>query len=315
VPSPAATAPAGSSGLTVSASVAPLTNLVYNIAGNRITLHGLIPEGADSHTFEPRPSTAVTLSQSDVVFLDGLHLEDPTLKLAQSNQKQGAEIVLLGEQTLSQADWIFDFSFPKDKGDPNPHLWMNPLLAMNFARIVRDTLSRRDPAGAAFYAANYNVLAARMMVLDQAICDSVASIPANARKLLTYHDSFAYFAPRYGITVIGAIQPSDFAEPSALEVAKLIDQIKSAGVPAIFGSEVFPSKVLDQIGQETGVNYVNTLADDDLPNQTSDRLHHSYLQLMVNDVQTMTSALGGNPAPLKAVPTDNLNGADDTVQN
>jgi len=209
---------------------------------------------------------------------------------------------------------VFDFSFPKDKGDPNPHLWMNPLLALNFARIIRDTLSRRDPPGAAFYAANYDALAARIKVLDQAICDSIASIPPNARKLLTYHDSFAYFAPRYGIQVIGAIQPSDFAEPSAQEVAKLIDQIKAESVPAIFGSEVFPSKVLDQIGKETGVNYVNTLADDDLPNQTSDRLHHSYLQLMVNDVATMTNALGGNSAPLKAVPTDNLNGPDDSVE-
>ncbi len=310
----AATPPAGSSGLTVSASVAPLTNLVYNIGGSRIKIRGLIPEGMDSHTFEPRPSTALTLTASDVIFLDGLHLEDPTLKLAQTNLKPGAEIVLLGEQTLSQNDWVFDFSFPKDRGDPNPHLWMNPLLAMNFARIIRDTLSRRDPPGAAFYAANYDALAARLKILDQAICDSIASIPPNARKLLTYHDSFAYFAPRYNMQVIGAIQPADFAEPSALEVAKLLDQIKAEGVPAIFGSEVFPSKVLDQIGKEAGVSYVNTLADDDLPNQTSDRLHHSYLQLMVNDVTTITSALGGDPSPLKGVPTDNLNGPDDAVE-
>ena len=152
------------------------------------------------------------------------------------------------------------------------------------------------------------------MLLDQATCDAIASIPAKNRKLLTYHDSFAYFALRYGIDVIGAIQPADFAEPSAQEVARLIEQIKAAGVPAIFGSEVFPSKVIDQIGREAGVQYVETLADDDLPNQTGDRLYHSYLQLMVNDVTTMTRALGGDPTPLKAVPTDNLNGPDTAVE-
>ncbi|MEP7288062.1 MAG: metal ABC transporter substrate-binding protein [Chloroflexota bacterium] len=300
--------------LYVVTTVAPLTNIVFNIAGNRIKIHGLIPEGLDSHTFEPKPSDATFIAQADVIFINGLHLEEPTKKLAESNLKQGAEIIQLGTLTLSQADWVYDFSFPKDKGDPNPHLWMNPLLALNYAKIVRDTLSKRDSAGAAFYVANYATFAARLTTLDQAICNAVATIPAKQRKLLTYHDSFAYFAPRYQMTVIGAIQPADFAEPSAQEVAKLIDQLKAEGVPAIFGSEVFPSKVLDQIGKEAGVSYVNTLADDDLPNQTDNRLHHSYLQLLVNDVTTMTSALGGDPAALKAVATDNLNGSDSGVE-
>src|SRR5207248_1118520 len=72
-------------------------------------------------------------------------------------------------------------------------------------------------------------------------------IPEQNRKLLTYHDSYAYFARRYGMTVLAAVQPSDFTEPSPREVADLIDQVKREQVPAIFGSEVFPSKVLEQI--------------------------------------------------------------------
>ncbi len=311
-----ATAEAGNGGplLFVVTTVAPLTNIAYNIGGNRVQIHGLIPEGADSHTFEPKPSAAEFISKADIIFLNGLHLKEPTRKMASANLKPGAEIIELGTQTLKQDDWIYDFSFPKDKGDPNPHLWMNPLLAMNYAAIIRDTLIRRDPAGKAYYQTNFEAMASRFKILDQAICDSIASIPEKTRKLLTYHDSFAYFAPRYGITVLGAIQPADFAEPSAQEVAKLIEQIKAEGVPAIFGSEVFPSKVIDQIGKEAGVKFIGTLADDDLPNQTENRLYHSYLQLMVNDVTTITSALGGDASPLKAVPTDNLHGPDTAVE-
>lgn len=300
--------------LSIVTTVAPLTNIAFNVAGNRVKIHGLIPEGTDSHTFEPKPSDATFIAQADVIFVNGLHLEELTKKLAEANLKQGAEIVELGTLTLNQSDWIYDFSFPKEKGDPNPHLWMNPFFALNYAKIMRDTFSKRDPTGAGFYAANYARFAARIKVLDQAICDSIASIPAKQRKLLTYHDSFAYFALRYNITVISAIQPADFTEPSAREVAKLIDQLKAEGVPAIFGSEVFPSKVLDQIGKEAGVKYIDTLADDDLPNQIDDRLYHSYLQLMVNDVNTITSTLGGNAAPLKAVATDNLNGPDTGIE-
>lgn len=301
--------------LNVASTVAPITNLVYNIGGARIKLYGLVPEGADSHTFEPRPSAAAAISQVDIIFMNGLSLETPTRKLAESNLKAGAEIVDLGNQTLQESDWVYDFSFPKEQGDPNPHLWTNPLLALDYARIVRDVLSRRDPAGSAFYAANYAIFADRMTALDQAICASIATIPDKNRKLLTYHDSWAYFAPRYGMTVIGAIQPSDFSEPSVQEVARIIDQIKAEGVPAIFGSEVFPSKILDQIGKESGVKYIQTLADDDLPNQTGDRLYHSYLQLMVDNVTTMTSALGGDPAAMKAVNTANLHGPDTAVDS
>ena len=219
----------------------------------------------------------------------------------------------LGASTLTEKDWVFDFSFPKDRGDPNPHLWMNPFYALHYASVFRDMFSQADPADAAYYAANYAIFEARILTLDRAVCDAIASIPANDRKLLTYHDSYAYFAPRYGMTVIGAIQPSDFSEPSAQDVANLINQLKAEKIPAIFGSEVFPSKVVEQIGQEAGVQYISTLADDDLPNQQNDRLHHSYLQLMVNDVKTMATALGGSADALKAVDTANIPGSDESL--
>src|SRR5204863_4772379 len=135
-----------------------------------------------------------------------------------------------------------------------------------------------------------------------AIRTAVDTIPPRNRVLLTYHDSFAYFANRYGMRVIGAIQPSDFAEPSAREVAALIDQIKREKVPAIFGSEVFPSPVLGQIARETGAKYESTLRDDDLPGNVGDP-QHSYVGLMVYDVRTMVKDLGGDPAALNRVPT------------
>lgn len=307
---PPATLAADAKPIRVVTTVAPLTNIAFNIGGVRIQLHGLIPEGVDSHTFEPKPSDAKYLAAADIVFVNGLHLEDPTLALAANTMRPNALLIQLSSYAVSENDWIFDFSFPKDRGDPNPHLWMNPFYALRYAQVFRDTFIAADPSHAAYYAANYAVFEARIHTLDRGICDAIASIPATSRKLLTYHDSFAYFAPRYGIAVIGAIQPSDFSEPSAADVARLIEQLKQEKVPAIFGSEVFPSTVLTQIGQEAGVSYINTLADDDLPNQQDNRLYHSYLQLMVNDASTMATALGGSDISLKAVDTSNIPGSD-----
>src|SRR5205085_11346271 len=122
-----------------------------------------------------------------------------------------------------------------------------------------------DPDNTDYYRANFHTLAGRMDQLDQAIYTAVQALPPNNRKLLTYHDSWAYFGRRYGMEVIGAIQPCDFAEPSPREVGALVDQVRAYQVPAIFGSEVYPSKVLETIGRETGARYVDSLRDDDLP--------------------------------------------------
>lgn len=294
--------------LKVVSTVAPLTNIVHNIGGERIEVEGIVPEGVNSHTFEPAPSDAIKLAEADLIFMNGLNLETPSLELARANLKEGAEIVLLGEGTLSPDEYVYDFSFPKEAGNPNPHLWTNPLHALAYAEIIAGELAKRDPENASYYEDNYNAYATRIEALDQAIRETTASIPAGNRLLLTYHDSFAYFAPRYGYTVIGAIQPADFSEPSAREVAALIDQVRELEVPAVFGSAVFPSPVLAQIGREAGVEFIDTLRDDDLPGEPG-ASEHSYIGLMVANLKIMAGALGGDPSLMEGVNTSNLYGS------
>ena len=299
--------------LRVVTSVAPITNIVYNVSGDHVVLSGLVPAGVNSHTFEPAPSDAVTLSKADLIFMNGLHLELSSIKMAEANLKEGAEIVLLGELVISPEEYVYDFSFPKEEGNPNPHLWTDPNYALEYAAIVRDRLAARDPENADAYRANYDEFAARIAALDAAIQATTASIPEANRRLLTYHDSFAYFAPRYGYTVLGAFQPADFSEPSAQEVAALIEQLRSNRVPAIFGSEVFPSRIVDQIGREAGVTFVSTLSDDDLPGDPGEP-SHSYIAMMVENLKTMAATLDGDPELMEGVDTSNVPGPDTSVR-
>jgi ABC-type Zn uptake system ZnuABC Zn-binding protein ZnuA len=296
-------------GVRVVTTVSPITNIVQNVAGTRVQVTGIVPEGTNSHTFEPAPSDAGAIAEADVVFVNGLHLEEPTLELARANVRDGVEIVQLGDRTISPEEYIFDFSFPRDQGDPNPHLWTNPPYADRYAEIVKDTLSELDPDNAGFYERNYEAFAERVDELDRIVREVTETVPPENRKLLTYHDSFPYFAREYGWTVIGAIQPSDFAEPTPQDVAGLIDQIREAQVPAIFGSEVFPSPVLEQIARETGAEYVDDLRDDDLPGEPGDP-DHSYLGLMVFDFRTFMGALGGDTGAFDAIDVINLQPGD-----
>lgn len=293
--------PAGTPGkLHVVTTVAPITSIVENIAGDKIIVTGIVPEGVNSHTFEPIPSDSKLLAGADLIIVNGLDLETPTLQLAQANLKKGATIFSLGDKTVQQADYVFDFSFPKDKGHPNPHLWLNPEYAMRFATLARDELVRIDPQNKASYQANAAQFLTKLDALDQAIKAAAATIPATNRRLLTYHDSWPYFARRYGFTVIGAAQPSDFADPSPKEVMRLIDQIRTEKVPAVFGSEVFPSPVLVQIAREGKSRYIDKLRDDELPGKPGNA-QHSYVGMMIENMTIMVEALGGSAEALKQV--------------
>jgi ABC-type Zn uptake system ZnuABC Zn-binding protein ZnuA len=284
--------------LQVSTTVAPVTSIVSNVAGDAADVIGIVPEGTNSHTYEPKPSVAKQLSQADLVFANGLKLEEPTQDLAKANLKTGAAIVELGRRTITPEQEIYDFSFPKEGGKPNPHLWTNPPMAACYASNAAQAMATMDPTNAVTYATNADLYIGKLEALDLALRAASESVPAGNRKLLTYHDAYAYFAKTYGWEVIGAIQISSFEEPTPREVAGLIKQVKETDIPAIFGSEVFPSPVLEQIGKDAGVKYVDVLRDDDLPGAPGDA-EHSFLGLMRFDYVTMTESLGGDATALK----------------
>ncbi|MBI4261432.1 MAG: zinc ABC transporter substrate-binding protein, partial [Actinobacteria bacterium] len=139
-----ACSPRGKSGgegrLEAVATVSPVTNIVQNVGGDRVHVTGIVPEGTNSHTFVPAPSDARTLAEADVVFMNGMHLEEPTLELATANVARGVPIVMLGDRAVPPEEHVYDFSFPRSGGDPNPHVWTNPPYARRFAEIVRDVL-------------------------------------------------------------------------------------------------------------------------------------------------------------------------------
>ena len=286
--------------ILVATTVSPITSIVSRVGGDCVDVRGIVPEGTNSHTFEPAPSVAALLSDADVVFINGLKLEDPTLAMAEANMADGAELVELGTVALPEEDYIFDFSFPEEDGKPNPHLWTDPTYAIVYADIVREVLSERDPECADQMQENFEAFAAQAEELAEAVRLDQETVPAGGLKLVTYHDAYAYFAENFGWQVVGAVQPSDFADPTPSEVVTLIEQIRAEGVPTIFGSEVFPSNVLEEVGNETGVRYEQSLRDDDLPGAPGEE-SHSWLGLMQYNFATMIEGLGGDAPNVRAV--------------
>ena len=190
-------------------------------------------------------------------------------------------------------------------GQPNPHLWPDPNLGLSYAELVHRQLVAMNPENAGYYSENLERFRVKTTQMDQAIRTAVATIPEENRKLLTYHDSWAYFAQQYGMEVIGAVQPSNFSQPSVREVAALIDQVKELGLPAVFGSEVFSSDVLESIAREADAEFIDDLADDDLPGKPGDP-EHTYLGLMKNNLEAMIPALGGDASAVSMLDSGNV---------
>jgi ABC-type Zn uptake system ZnuABC Zn-binding protein ZnuA len=286
--------------LSVVTTVAPITSMVANIAGDRATVTGIVPEGTNSHTFDPPPQVSRVMERADVVFVNGLQLEEPTFALAEQNAPDDAVLVQLGDEVLPEEDYLFDFSFPEEDGKPNPHLWTDPTYAIKYAGVIRDVLVEKDPDGEEYYSRNHDAFVARATALSEALRADQETVPPGRRLLLTYHDAYAYFAKTYGWEVVGAVQPSNFEDPQPREIARIIDQVREREVPVVFGSEVFPSQVLEQIAAETGARYEDTLRDDDLPGGPGDP-GHSWLGLMRDNYVTMITGLGGTATALEAL--------------
>jgi ABC-type Zn uptake system ZnuABC Zn-binding protein ZnuA len=285
--------------LRIVTTVAPLADIVDTLVdGSGASLVAIVREGTDSHTFEPAPSDAAMLEDADVVFVNGLGLERPTRRLALANMSDGAELCELGTTVLPESMYRFDAAFPAEGGVPNPHLWTSPRWVGEYARLIVDVLAARDPANDAIYTRNLDDFLERVDELDETIRVAVATVPVDRRLLLTYHDAYGYFAADYGLTVVEAVQPSSFGEPSPRDVARLIEQVDELGVATIFGSEEFPSPVLEHVAAATGAIYVDDLRDDELPGEVGD-VDHSWFGLMRSNTITIVEGLGGDAASLR----------------
>ena len=312
--------------LSVVATVAPIADLVRQVGGDRVEVTSLVPAGGDAHTYEPRPQDVVILSEADAYVGIGLALNDGALRLAEENLPEGAPLLLMGEQALTDDDLVFDHVHDHGHGHshgdddhghshgdeegaghthghgevepgPNPHVWTSLRNASALVSLIAEELTALDPEGEEYYLDNATDYQEELAALDQLIRDATVTIPARNRTLVTYHDAWTYFARDYQLDYATAVQPTDFSEPSASEVRAVIDLIRELEVTAVFGSDVFPTPVLERIAEETDATYVSNLSDDVLPGEPGSP-EHTYLELMRRNAHAIVDALGGDASQL-----------------
>lgn len=176
-----------------------------------------------------------------------------------------------------------------DEGDP--HFWLDPTKVVTYVANIRDGLISADPAGAEVYRANAERYIAQLNELDRFIADEVAAIPEANRKLVTNHESFGYFADRYGFRIIGTIVPgvSTGASPSAQQLARLTERVRDAGVKVIFLETGANPQLAEQLARETGITIVSDLYTHSL--SEADGPAPTYIDMMRYNVKRIVEAL------------------------
>jgi manganese/iron transport system substrate-binding protein len=272
--------PAAGGQVRVVTSLALFADFIQNVGGDRVEVTALVPADADPHTYEPAPSQVAKVTKADLVVINGLGLEQTLHDLIYNNVRGGVPIVEMAAGLPVLA------GNPQEGETGNPHLWLNVQHAMSYVESIRDGLIEVDPSGADLYRANAAAYLEELDALDKEVAAAMESIPAERRKLVTFHDAFPYFAERYGLEVVGVVVESPGREPSARELADLVDQIRAQDVPTVFAEPQFNPQLLETVAEDAGVT-VKTLLSGAF---TADV--HSYVELMRFDAQQLVEGLG-----------------------
>jgi len=283
--------------LRVVATYSILGDLVKNVVGEEAEVVTLVGPDGDAHTFDPSPQDGMTVADAQVIFENGVGFETWLDKLYTSSGSKAVRVVVTTGLEFREGQCHHSKAEREKLGaahehEDDPHVWHDVKNAIHIVGVIRDKLCEIDPSQADKYRANAAAYLAKLEALHVWVEKEVEAIPPDRRKLVTNHDTFGYFADRYGFKIAGTALASistEAGDPSAAEFAKLIESVKAAKVPAIFAENVHNPKLMERLATEAGVNLAPPLYTDALgqPGTTGD----TYEKMVRHNVTTIVAAL------------------------
>jgi len=251
--------------LQVVATTNIIGDVVGNIAGDAVELTVLIGLGQNPHNYEGTPQDMAAISDAHLVFVNGLGLEEGLMESIEATASGPVVPVSAGIEVRGMGEADHEEEHEGEEGEEHehaagdPHFWLDPNNVIVWAENIAQVLSEADPAHAADYEANAAAYIAELEALDAYAREQLAGIPEDRRKLVTDHQAFGYFADEYGLEMIGAVvnSLSTSAEPSAADIASLVEQMQAEGVTTIFlGTSAGPrlEQLTQMVAEEAGGN-------------------------------------------------------------
>jgi ABC-type Zn uptake system ZnuABC Zn-binding protein ZnuA len=273
--------------LRVVATTTVLADMVAQVGGRDVDVTSVVPKGGVVETFDPTPQDVATVSRAQLVVMNGLGLDawlEPVIQAAAPD----VPVVRLAEGLPP------DLYVAGGEGEGvNPHLWLDVANTIHYVGRITDALAAADPARAEAYRAGGKAYETRLATLDEWVRTQIETIPPENRKLVSFHEAFPYFARAYGLEIVGSVVAVPGQDPSAGEVAALVDAIKASGAKAVFTEAGFNPDLSRAIAQEAGVAVESDLYNDSLGDPPVD----TYEGLIRWDTEKIVNALGGEVSP------------------
>lgn len=293
--------------VTVVTSFPLLAEFAARVGGEDATVSSIVPLGVDEHSFTPSTSSARDITQADLLLVNGYGLEQGLLPLITNNAREGVPVIPVarglapleaddhdhdgdGEQDHAAEDHVDEIPTGLDPlifAEGDPHFWLDVANAIAYVNTIRDALIQVDAAHADGYTERAAGLVTELQALDTEVRALTASIPAEARRIVVFHNAFEYFAHAYGFEVFESVAPANPNQAaSAQEVAAIIRSVREAGVPALYAEPQFSAQTLEAIAAETGTRVLTLYS---IPAEGA----KSYSEMMRANARALAEGLGG----------------------
>lgn len=268
-------------------SLYPLQYVTEKIGGNTVTVHSILPPGADAHTYEPTSKEIISIAKGDLFFYLGAGMEAYAETVAQSLASQDVRLIEIGEDKTLFIKDEHDHD-EHEHSDLDPHIWLDPIRLAQIAEIVKDELITINPDAEEIYEDNYQVLIVELDALDQSFQDMINK--KENKHILVSHAAYGYWEDKYGIEQISVNGLSSSSEPSQKELTNIIHQTKEYNLKYILFEENTSSRVSeiiqDEIGAEAAIIHnLEVLTEDDIKN------NEDYLSIMQSNLETLDKVL------------------------
>lgn len=270
--------PAAADEIKVVASFSILGDMVEQVAGNYAEVTTIVGPDADAHVYTPSVADARAVAQADVIFVNGMGFEtwSDTL-IAESGTDASVHVATNGITPVLV------------EGEVDPHAWNSLLNGVIYVQNIAAVLSEAVPAHADDFNANAEAYIAQLTALDTETREKLGKLPAARRTVVTAHDAFGYLADAYGLTFLAPVGIDTEAEPSAKELAALIDGLKEQSASALFVENITSPSLVQQISEETGLEIGGRLFSDALSERGGPAT--SYLAMFQHNLGTLVTAL------------------------
>lgn len=264
-----------------------LADMTKNIAGDKINLHSIVPIGQDPHEYEPLPEDIAKASAADLIFYNGINLENAWFtKMVKNAQKVKNQDYFAASDGVE----VIYFEGQSEKGKEDPHAWLSLENGIIYAQNIAEQLMAKDPENKDIYQQNLDTYIQQLAALDEEAKSSFAAIPADKKLIVTSEGCFKYFSKAYDIPSAYIWEINTEEEGTPQQTRDLVQKLKAGPTPAaLFVESSVDDRPMKTISRETGIPIYAKIFTDSIANKGEDG--DSYLAMMKWNLEKIAEGL------------------------